>query len=192
MRKVELDFIRQPGGHPLVSGLVAALGLAAVLAASWHLADLDAQLARADGQRWRQDAGQTTGKGDPQAEQRARELAGQFGRPWEALFLQLEKTDVTGVQLSQVLPQASESLDDGQRRVLLGGEAEETSQLYDYLRRLRDQSGLQQVHLLQQRWDEDAELIRFQVAAQWAGPQPGQALPVAPAAATAAPSGARP
>ncbi|PHV13528.1 hypothetical protein [Chitinimonas sp. BJB300] len=172
MRKVELDFARKPSGHPILGGVVAALGLIAILTASWRQTDLEAKLARIDGQRLRQNNAQVgPARVDPQAETRARELSTQFRRPWEALFSQLEKTDVKGVQLSQVLPQAVESTESGQRRVLLGGEAEDTAPLYEYLRRLRDQSELQQVHLLQQRWDEQGNVVRFQIAAQWTDPQ---------------------
>ncbi|MGQ5522321.1 hypothetical protein ACUHMQ_03570 [Chitinimonas sp. PSY-7] len=168
MRKVELDFAQKPSGNPILGITIAVLGIVLLLVASWRQNTLDTRLARLDGQRWKQTSAQTSAeRTDPQTITRARELAAQFGRPWEALFLQLEKTDVKGVQLSQVQPQAAESIEEGQRRVLLGGEADETASLYDYLRRLRDQSGLEQVHLLQQRWDDDANVIRFQIAAHW-------------------------
>ncbi len=164
MAKIELDFIRRPGGVSWIGAPLLLAGLGLVVMATMRLAELDAQQERITGQMWKLQApAETSPSSDaPEALAAADKLARQFRRPWGALFVRLEKIEVKGVRLSQILPQTGNN-----PGVQLGGEAENNTALYDYLRRLRQEGGLRDVHLIQQNTEENAKGIKFLAQARW-------------------------
>ncbi len=149
--------------------MLLGLGLAAVGAASWRLSALDAEREALEGRLLRLQApAAPVSEDDSAALAAADKLSAQIRRPWVQLFMQLEQIQAKGVRLGQILPQAGDKAS-----VQLGGEADDAESLYAYLRQLRQEGGLHEVYLLEQHWDGEKEVLRFQVQARWqAGANP--------------------
>ncbi|KQV59722.1 PilN domain-containing protein [Duganella sp. Root336D2] len=163
MAAVHLDFVRRDGSRALGVAVLLA-GLAGALGASYAYTRADAERAQVEGQLWRLRAPPApVPKGLAESFAAADRLALQFRRPWEQLFLALEAISLPGVRLTQILPQPA----GAHSQLQLSGEADRAEDLYEYLRRLAASGELRDVHLVQQRWDEQSRISQFQLAASW-------------------------
>ncbi|WP_154668061.1 hypothetical protein [Pseudoduganella violaceinigra] len=158
-----MDFVGRDGSRVLGLAVLLA-GLACALGASYMYSRADAERSMLEGQLWRLRAPPApVPKGQAEALAAADRLALQFRRPWEQLFLTLEGTSMPGVRLTQILPQTA----GARSQLQLAGEADRPEDMYEYLRRLSGSGELRDVHLMQQRWDEQAHIHQFQLAATW-------------------------
>lgn len=163
MAAVQLDFMRRDGSTVLGVAVLLA-GLACALGASYEYTRADAERAHLEGELWRLRAPPAPApKGQAESFAAADRLALHFRRPWEQLFLALEAVSLPGVRLTQILPQPA----GARSQLQLSGEAERAEDLYEYLRRIAASGELRDVHLVQQRWDEQARVHQFQLAAGW-------------------------
>ena len=163
MAAVHLDFVRRDGSS-LLGAAVLLAGLACALGANYAYTKADAERAQLEGQLWRlRTPPAAAPKGQAESFAAADRLALQFRRPWEQLFLALEAINLPGVRLTQILPQPA----GGRSQLQLSGEADRAEDLYEYLRRLAASSELRDVHLVQQRWDEQSRVHQFQLIAGW-------------------------
>lgn len=170
MRALQLDFLQgsRRGGNGIV---LLALGVAAAFAVvSFHdeLKDeadlLESQAAKLE--RRARGAAPVNVQVDESVQQeirRANEVIDQLALPWDRLFLAVESAASERVALRGIAPDVRAGT------VQISAETADAEAMFDYVRRLEQQSGLSQVYLLQHQRERRniARPIRFLVSASW-------------------------
>lgn len=169
-----IDFRRRPVSPWRWAGWLALLAAAlftAGLARSY--AEIDARRAAAEQRHElldarRQGTAARSAAAPPDARtlaalQRANLIIDELALPWGGLLDAIESTDVAGLGLLSLQPNARE------RSVRLVGEARSLAEVLAYVDRLAAQPALQQVHLLGYKHAvrEGSSIVSFQVAATW-------------------------
>jgi len=169
MRRIDLDFQRQPGRRLgqvlLVVGCLAAGGVGV---AAWQqgeaVAALDARLLRLE--RQRPVAAASIRDLDPgvvRGLREARTVEALLGRDWRDLFAALESARNDDIALLSVEPDAERG------QLLLVAEARQREAMLDYVRRLGQTPVLRDAVLIEHRVQRQVaeRPIRFSLSAHW-------------------------
>jgi Tfp pilus assembly protein PilN len=170
MRAIHLDFLQpaRRGGNGVV---LLALGVAAafaVVALQDGLKDeaglLESQVAKLE-RRVRGAAPVSVQIDEPLRQEilRANEVIDQLALPWDGLFRAVEGAASDRVVLRGIAPDARAGT------VQISAETADVDAMFDYVRRLEQQSGLSKVYLLQHQRERrnTARPIHFLVSASW-------------------------
>lgn len=171
MRAVQLDFLqaaRRPSGGGVV--LLAAGVVAAFIVLSHH-ADLKSETLRLESQaakleRRARGLAPIAPQVDELLQQEIRgvnEVIDQLALPWDRLFRAVEDAANDRVALRGIAPDAKAGT------VQISAETADPQAMFDYVKRLEQQSGLSQVYLLQHQRERRNTVrpVRFLVSASW-------------------------
>jgi Tfp pilus assembly protein PilN len=171
LRAVQLDFL-QPGRRASGSGVVllAAGVVAAFVVLLFHgellgeAQQLEAQVAKLERRsRGLAPVDVRVEESVQQEIRRANEVIDQLALPWDRLFRAVESAASDRVALRGIAPDAKAGT------VQISAETADPEAMFDYVRKLEQQSGLSQVYLLQHQRERrnTARPIRFLVSASW-------------------------
>ncbi len=171
MRRLDLSFVRETRTPAWIGPVLLAAGLLAATAATADYVSASSERERLQSQRtevrklMRRELPQLARPmGDPTLVAKeldyARLVLNELARPWDALFLELERAATPHVALLGVQPGASGST------VRLRGEARNYSDLLDYIVRLQNTERFADV-LLNSHEEQREGGIRFTLTANW-------------------------
>lgn len=171
VQPLRLDFVRYPG--PSLPGVLLLLsGIAVTLLFAWQyeLANVMQEKALRELEKAREvTVSQLPVATSQPAEQteaekrRVHDIELMLARPWNSLFVSLEKSSMDDVALLAVQPDAA----TGQLRIT--AEAKDFDTIPAYLQRLAASGNLRDIHLIknEEREGERDHAVRFMVGAVW-------------------------
>lgn len=176
MRPLHLDFLRDRPPLPVTSVVLLIVGIAAIVAASTHVAvtrrQVDGVSAALEQATARSRAVPQSSPVDAAASARdgaeAAQVAAALNLDWPALFHQLERVRVAGVTLLAIQPETSSA----GRRLRISGEARRLDAALAYVSQLAAMRGFANGHLASHEVlaDQGGNVVQFVAVVDWMAP----------------------